>query len=284
MKMSPIAFSIGLGVALVVANPAGSAEQIQIQTQNPSLTAAQKKEVAKAQAAARKAQEIQQRQWLEKQKQQQKIIKQEQANFKKQQEALQKNQAAFKKQQAAETATRQAQATAQKKVDEAKKAEAGKTVNAVVDKRQENQAKRIHQGVAKGYLTADELAKLATEQAAIEKLQQQLAGDGQVSKDDAVLLRSALKEASLAIWTEKHDAEGTQMPVFRLGKNIRLNPDVAVKLGDENLSKADARRFLADFRSLCQIKKQLDGDLAEDQRATLQKHYDDLLNQYFTVL
>ncbi len=157
------------------------------------------------------------------------------------------------------------------------------TVNSVTDKREANQEKRIQHGISKGYLTPEETAKLEQQQQNIEKMQQQFNGDGKVTRDEAKDLRNALNDASFDIWTQKHDTDGNQMAAYRLGKNVFLKPELASRLGDENLSRADARRFLGDFHSLAELKKKLNGDLSAEERAKLQERYDILLNQYFTT-
>ena len=175
----------------------------------------------------------------------------------------------------------------QKKADaQAKKAATDGTPTAkstdATEKRQDRQEKRIEQGIKKGYLTPDEISKLNTQQKNIESMQQQFKSDGKVTRPEAQQLRSALNDASLDIWTEKHDTDGKQMPVYRLGKDVRLNADVAAKLADDNLSKADARKFLGDFHSLVEMKKKLSGSLADGERATLQAQYNQMLGLYFS--
>ena len=150
------------------------------------------------------------------------------------------------------------------------------------EKRQDRQEKRIEQGIKKGYLTPAEISKLNAQQKNIESMQQQFNGDGKITRDESKQLRSSLNDASLDIWTEKHDTDGKQMPVYRLGKDVRLNADVAAKLADDNLSKADARKFLGDFHSLVEMKKKLSGSLADGERATLQAQYNQMLGLYFS--
>ncbi len=115
-------------------------------------------------------------------------------------------------------------------------------------------------------------------------MQQQFKSDGKVTRPEAQQLRSALNDASLDIWTEKHDTDGKQMPVYRLGKDVRLNADIAAKLADDNLSKADARKFLGDFHSLVEMKKKLNGSLSDGERATLQAQYNQMLGLYFSTV
>ena len=171
---------------------------------------------------------------------------------------------------------------------QAKKAENDSTrtekSNDVTDARQARQEKRIEQGIKKGYLTPDEISKLNAQQATIESMQKQFNSDGKITRDEATQLRSALNDASLDIWTEKHNTDGKQMPVYRLGKDVRLNADVAAKLASDSLSKADARKFLADFHTLIDLRKKLNGSLSDSTRTQLQAQYNSLLSQYFSTV
>lgn len=236
-------------------------------------------EIRKAEAAAKKAQA-----------QQAKEDRRAQLAVKKAQEqTAQANRRAQEQARKAEAANRKAAAEAQQvaKMQESQKRKgqaAADKATATVEKRQANQSRRIEQGVHKGYLTSDELGKLNVDQAAIEKMQQDFTADGVTTKDEAASLRTALNTASLDIWTQKHDTEGNQMPVYRLGKNVRLQAAMAEKLQSDTLSKADARTFLKDFRSLCVLKQQLNGDLAPEERQRLQGQYNDLLNLYFSIV
>jgi hypothetical protein len=154
-----------------------------------------------------------------------------------------------------------------------------------VDKRQDNQAKRIEHGINKGYLTADEIKKLQAQQASIAAMEESFKGDGKLTRSEFKQLQSALNDASRCIWAEKHDTDGNQMPVYRLGKNVRVNNDVAQKLADDNLSKADARAFAKDFHLMLGIKHRLStADLTAEQRAKLQAEYNELLNKYFYLV
>jgi hypothetical protein len=155
-----------------------------------------------------------------------------------------------------------------------------------VDKHEANQAKRIEHGIKNGSLTPDELAKLESQQAAIKAMEAKFEGDGKLTRSEFKELQEALNVASRCIFAEKHDTEGFQMPVYRLGRNVRLNPDVAQKLADDNLGKADARAFAKDFHRMLWAKHQLatDKDLSADQRAKLQAEYNDLLNKYFYLV
>jgi hypothetical protein len=205
--------------------------------------------------------------------------------------ALQEKRAALReKLKNATPEERKAMIAEARKAREAKKAAAAEAtekrtdhVNTVTEKRQDNQEKRIEHGIQKGYLTSEETGKLEQQQQSIEKMQQQFNSDGKIMPAEAKQLRTALNEASFDIWSQKHDTDGKQMATYRLGKNVFLKPEVAARLEDENLSRGDARQFLGDFHDLCDLKRKLNGDLTDDQRAQLQDRYDDLLNLYFTT-
>lgn len=153
-----------------------------------------------------------------------------------------------------------------------------------VDKRQQLQAARIDAGVKRGSLTPDELTKLQAQQKSIADMEAKFAGDGALTKDEATQLRQSLNDASLQIWTEKRDTDGVQQPVVRLGKDVYLNDATAAKLGDPALTRQDARAFSHDFARLLDVKGKLASeDLTDDQRAALQKEYNDLLSKYFVA-
>jgi hypothetical protein len=154
--------------------------------------------------------------------------------------------------------------------------------SARVDKRQDNQVKRIQHGISKGYLTADEIAKLNTQQKSIAKLEDTLKSDGKLTVNEFRQLRSELNEASLCICAEKHDTDGKQMPTYRMDKNVFAKAELTSKLGDASLSKAEARALLKDFRRTVELKRLLaTGDMSGAEREKLQDEYDTLLNRYF---
>ena len=153
-----------------------------------------------------------------------------------------------------------------------------------VDQRQQVQSQRIESGVKRGSLTADEVTKLQAQQKTIADMEAQFKGDGKLTKNEASQLRQSLNDASLQIWTEKRDTDGKQQSVVRLGKDTFLNDATAAKLEDPNLSRQDARTFTHDFGRTLELKRKLASeDLPDDQRAALQKEYNDLLTKYFTV-
>lgn len=159
-----------------------------------------------------------------------------------------------------------------------------KTVNERTEERQKHQAHRIQEGIAKGYLTPAEISKLSSQQKSIESLQQAMNADGKVTKEEARQLHQQLDTASINIFAEKHDADGNTKPVLRIGKNVMLKNDIAQKLGNENLSRQDARAFLGDLHKMLGLKKTLaTGNLTDAERAAVQGQYNELLNQYFEL-
>ena len=179
--------------------------------------------------------------------------------------------------EAKRTETKEARAAAKEKRQETLTDKAETRTEA----RQAHQAKRIEEGIKKGYLTADEINKLEGQQKSIETLQQSLMSDGIIRKDEAKQLRNQLNDASLCIFAEKHDADGKTKSVLRLGKNVTLKANVAQKLGDASLSKPDARTFLKDFNRIMMLKKTLSGTASDADRTSMQTEYNTLLNKYF---
>ncbi len=154
----------------------------------------------------------------------------------------------------------------------------------MVEMRQVNQARRIEHGVRRGYLTADELAKLDGEQKALADMATRFREDQKLTRDEMVQLRTALNQASIHIWAEKHDTEGNQMPVYRLGKTVFAKNELTSILQQDDLSGAQARQLIRDFhRTLCLRHKLATADLSAEERAKFQAEYDDLLNRYFEI-
>ena len=154
----------------------------------------------------------------------------------------------------------------------------------IVDKRESNQQRRINQGIKNGSLTTEELSALTTQQNNIVSLEEQFKADGKITRDEFKQLNDALNTASRCIFADKHNTDGNQMPVYRLGDNVKLNSDTAAKLADPNLDKTQARQITHDFHEMLRLKHALASDkLTDEQRTTLQNQYNTLLNQYFTV-
>lgn len=176
----------------------------------------------------------------------------------------------------AEKAEKAKETRSEKKEEMQNKAQEGR--EEVVDNRQNRQDKRIQHGINKGYLTADEIKTLESQQASIAAMEESFKSDGKLNGSEFKQLQTALNDASRSIWSEKHDTDGVQMPAYRLGKNVFLKSGVI----SENMTGAEARAILKDQRRMMEIKKKLSSDdLSADERAKLQDEYDTLLNKYF---
>lgn len=197
--------------------------------------------------------------------------------------ARQKERETAQKDREAKKAARQERKT-QKKATDATTAATKDHGQKRVDRREARQEQRIEQGVQKGSLTADEAAKLEAQQKSIADMETRFQGDGKLSADEVRQLKTQLDTASTNIWADKRNVDGVQQPVSRLGKDVTLNPDVAAKLGDPNLSRADAKAFTHDLGRTVQLKRILaTEDLTPERRTQLQGEYNDLLSKYFVA-
>ena len=161
---------------------------------------------------------------------------------------------------------------------------AGKKRDVAVDKRQDNQSKRIQQGIKRGYLTPEETKSLKEEQQKIATMESTYKSDGKLTKDECVQLKDALNVASANIWAEKHDTDGKQMATYRLGKNVYAKDSLTGQLSNQNMSGADAKALTSDFRKMLALKNSLANDnLSAEALAKKQAEYDTLLNKYFEV-
>jgi hypothetical protein len=77
----------------------------------------------------------------------------------------------------------------------------------VVDQRQQNQQRRINQGVASGEVTRVEAAKLRSEQRQIRRAERRAKADGKVTKKERANLQRDQNQASRKIRRQKHDAQ-----------------------------------------------------------------------------
>ncbi len=153
-----------------------------------------------------------------------------------------------------------------------------------VDQRQEYQERRIQHGVRRGYLTPEEAEQLQAQQQALADLEAALTEDGRLTRTEFAQLREALNTASRMIWAEKHDSEGAPMPVYRLGRNVFAADSLTAALSNPDLTRAEARTLLADFRRLLALQHRLSvGNLSEEERAEIQARYDELLNTYLVT-
>ncbi|WP_295765821.1 hypothetical protein [Undibacterium sp.] len=83
------------------------------------------------------------------------------------------------------------------------------TATPKVDQRQENQQKRIAEGVNSGALTAKETSNLEKREAKIEADKQAAKADGKVTKHERQHLQHEENNASKKIHDKKHNAKTT---------------------------------------------------------------------------
>jgi hypothetical protein len=153
-----------------------------------------------------------------------------------------------------------------------------------VDKREGNQQRRIDHGIQKGYLTGEETQKLQNMEKQIADTEASYKSDGKLSKDETKQLRDMLDQASVQIWSEKHDTEGNQMPTYRYGKNVFAKDSFTSQIENSNMSGSDARALMKEFHEASAAKRRLANDnLSIQERADLQAKYNDFLNKYFEV-
>jgi len=75
----------------------------------------------------------------------------------------------------------------------------------VVDQREQNQEKRIDQGVKSGELTNGEAAKVEAQQAKIKTDEAKAKSDGKVTKKERAKLKREQNRASRNIYRKKHN-------------------------------------------------------------------------------
>lgn len=76
-----------------------------------------------------------------------------------------------------------------------------------IDKRQENQQKRIDQGVKSGQLNEKEAARLERRQERIQKMEDKAKADGTVTAKERAKIHHAQDQQSRQIHREKHDKQ-----------------------------------------------------------------------------
>jgi hypothetical protein len=153
-----------------------------------------------------------------------------------------------------------------------------------VNQREQNQARRLHNGVKHGQLTSDEIAKLDAQEKALADAEANFKSDGKLTRDESRQLQRQLNEASEQIWAQRHDTEGNQRSVVLLGKDVIARDELTRRMESGELTGPEARKFAADFRRMIGMKKRLSNDdLSDDDRAKLQGEYDGLLDTYFQL-
>lgn len=76
-----------------------------------------------------------------------------------------------------------------------------------MDRREDRQAERIHQGVASGELTRREQAHLALREERIDRMEGRIKADGKVTGREAMRMERAQDKASRRIALNKHDRQ-----------------------------------------------------------------------------
>ncbi len=86
-------------------------------------------------------------------------------------------------------------------------AASAQTATPVVKERQENQQKRIAEGVKSGELTAKETEHLEAREVKIQEDKKEAKADGVVTNKERAKLHREQDRASRAIYRQKHDAQ-----------------------------------------------------------------------------
>jgi CRISPR/Cas system-associated endoribonuclease Cas2 len=82
---------------------------------------------------------------------------------------------------------------------------AGPTDDPGIQKREQNQEKRIQQGVQSGQLTPKEAGRLETKQAKIKQDEERMKADGKLTKAERKKLKREQDRASKKIYEKKHN-------------------------------------------------------------------------------
>ena len=76
-----------------------------------------------------------------------------------------------------------------------------------IDKRQENQEKRIQKGAQTGQLTDKEQKRLEKGQARVQKMEDKAMADGKMTKKERAHIEHAQDQQSKKIYRERHDKQ-----------------------------------------------------------------------------
>ena len=76
-----------------------------------------------------------------------------------------------------------------------------------IDQRQENQQKRIDQGVKSGALNEKEARRLEKGQARVQRMEEKAAADGTITKKERRKIEHTQDQQSKKIYREKHDKQ-----------------------------------------------------------------------------
>jgi len=81
------------------------------------------------------------------------------------------------------------------------------TNDPVIQQREQNQDKRIDQGVASGQLTPKEAGRVEAQQAKIKQDEARMKADGNLTKKERAKLTREQNRASRTIYRQKHDRQ-----------------------------------------------------------------------------
>ncbi|NPV04609.1 MAG: hypothetical protein HPY67_07745 [Syntrophaceae bacterium] len=149
-----------------------------------------------------------------------------------------------------------------------------------IQKRMENQERRIDQGVQSGALTPKEAGKLEAEQARIRQAEQRMKADGQLTPGERERLRKMQDRSSRHIYRQKHDAQtvgagGTNDPgIQKRMENQERRIDQGVQSGE--LTPKEAGKLEAEQARIRQAESRMksDGDLSPQERRRLHNMQD----------
>jgi CRISPR/Cas system-associated endoribonuclease Cas2 len=88
---------------------------------------------------------------------------------------------------------------------------AGPTDDPNIQKREQNQEKRIQQGVQSGQLTPKEAGKLETQQTRIKQDEERMKADGKLTKAERKKLKREQDKASNKIYNKKHNQQKVEV-------------------------------------------------------------------------
>jgi uncharacterized protein HemX len=88
---------------------------------------------------------------------------------------------------------------------------AGPTDDPRIQKREQNQEKRIEQGEKSGQLTPREAGRLERQQTKIKQDEERMKSDGKLTKQERKKLTREQNRASRNIYKEKHDKQKTNV-------------------------------------------------------------------------
>ncbi len=88
---------------------------------------------------------------------------------------------------------------------------AGPTDDPRIQKREQNQEKRIEQGEKSGQLTPREAGRLERQQTKIKQDEERMKSDGKLTKQERNKLNREQNRASRNIYKEKHDRQKTNV-------------------------------------------------------------------------